>query len=100
LAQQVDVSPDARGMTLRLRPGVRFHPARELTSQDLVWNFNRLKDPKVNPIYANLVKPFATMEPPDTLTLQVTFDAPNPFGGVGQIWQADLDWCEAHNETD
>src|SRR5690242_1560513 len=79
LAQRVDVTPDARQMTIRLRPGVRFHTGRELTSQDLAWNFNRLKDPKVNPIYANLVKPFATMETPDGLTLQVTFDAPNPF---------------------
>lgn len=79
LAQQVDVTPDARQMAVKLRPGVRFHTGRELTSQDLVWNFNRLKDPKVNPIYANLVKPFATMETPDNLTLQVTFDAPNPF---------------------
>ena len=49
-------------MTLKLRPGVRFHTGRELASQDLVWNFNRLKDPKVNPIYANLVKPFAMPE--------------------------------------
>jgi len=79
LAQQVDVTSDARQMTVKLRPGVRFHTGRELTSQDLVWNFNRLKDPKINPIYANLVKPFATMETPDNLTLQVTFDAPNPF---------------------
>jgi peptide/nickel transport system substrate-binding protein len=79
LAQQVEVTPDARQMTIKLRPGVRFHTGRVLTSQDLVWNFNRLKDPKVNPIYANLVKPFATMETPDNLTLQVTFDAPNPF---------------------
>ncbi|HEX8969447.1 MAG TPA: ABC transporter substrate-binding protein, partial [Chloroflexota bacterium] len=79
LAQQLDVRPDARQMTIKLRSGVRFHTGRELTSQDLVWNFNRLKDPKVNPIYANLVKPFASMETPDNATLQVTFDAPNPF---------------------
>src|SRR5579864_7221434 len=70
LAQQVSVTPDAREMTVKLRPGVLFHTGRELSSQDLVWNFNRLKDPKVNPIYANLVKPFATMETPDNLTLQ------------------------------
>src|SRR6185437_9497387 len=36
LAQQVYVSPDARQMTVKLRPGVRFHTGRELTSQDLV----------------------------------------------------------------
>src|ERR1051326_3630687 len=79
LAQSLDLTPDARQMSIKLRQGVKFHTGRELTAQDLVWNFNRLKDPKVNPIYANLVKPFATMDTPDTYTLHVEFDAPNPF---------------------
>jgi peptide/nickel transport system substrate-binding protein len=79
LAQSLELTSDARQMTIKLRQGVKFHTGRELTAQDLVWNFNRLKDPKVNPIYANLVKPFATMDTPDTYTLHVEFDAPNPF---------------------
>ena len=79
LAASVDLTPDARQMTVKLRPGVQFHTGRELTSADVAWNFNRLKDPKVNPIYANLVKPFAAIETPDTSTLRVQFDAPNPF---------------------
>src|ERR1051326_8447331 len=36
LAHQVDVSPDARQMTVKLRPGVRFHTGRELSAPDLV----------------------------------------------------------------
>ena len=79
LAESLDLSQDARQMKLNLRKGVQFHTQRELTSEDLAWNFNRLKDPKVNPTYANLVKPFATMETPDKYTLIVQFDAPNPF---------------------
>jgi ABC-type transport system substrate-binding protein len=79
LAQSLDLSSDARQMSIKVRQGVKFHTGRELTAQDLVWNFNRLKDPKVNPIYANLVKPFATMDTPDAYTLHVEFDAPNPF---------------------
>ena len=79
LAESLDLSPDATQMTLHLRKGVKFHTGRDLTSDDLIWNFNRLKDPKVNPIYANLVKPFASMEAPDANTLRVTFDSPNPF---------------------
>ena len=79
LANALDVSPDAMHMTIRLRSGVHFHTGRELTADDVIWNCNRLKDPKVNPIYANLVKPFATMESPDQSTVNVTFDAPNPF---------------------
>ena len=44
-----------------------------------MWNFTRLQDPKVNPTYANLVKPFAAFETPDKYTLRVQFDQPNPF---------------------
>ena len=44
-AETVDVTPDARQMTLKVRGGVQFHTGRELTSDDLAWNYNRLKDP-------------------------------------------------------
>jgi len=79
LAETLDLTPDARQMTIKLRRGVQFHTGRELTSQDLAWNFTRLKDPKVNPTYANLAKPFAAFETPDNSTLRVQFDLPNPF---------------------
>ena len=79
LAESLDLTADAKQMTVKVRQGVKFHTGRELTAEDLAWNFNRLKDPKVNPIYANLVKPFARMETPDKYTLHVEFDAPDPF---------------------
>ena len=79
IAERLDVSPDARHMQLVLRQGVQFHTGREFTSDDVAWNFTRLKDPKVNPIYANLVKPFAAVQTPDKYTVNVDFDAPNPF---------------------
>jgi peptide/nickel transport system substrate-binding protein len=79
LVEKLDLTPDARQMTLKLRTGIQFHTGRELTSEDLVWNFTRLQDPKVNPTYANLVKPFAGFETPDKYTLSVQFDQPNPF---------------------
>ena len=85
LAESLELTPDAKQMTLRLRKGIQFHTGREMTSEDVVWNFNRLKDPKVNPIYANLVKPFAAMEAPDYASV-----FPD-FGRIGQIWQADLE---------
>src|SRR5579871_6812522 len=34
LAANVDITPDARQMTLKLRSGVQFHTGRELTSED------------------------------------------------------------------
>jgi peptide/nickel transport system substrate-binding protein len=79
LVESMDLTPDAQRMTLKLRSGIKFHTGRELVADDLVWNFTRLKDPKVNPTYANLVKPFASFETPDTRTVVVQFDQPNPF---------------------
>ena len=79
VAESLELATDARQMTVKLRHGLQFHTGRELTSDDLVWNFTRLKDPKVNPTYANLVKPFAAFETPDKYTLRVQFDQPNPF---------------------
>ncbi|HEY3058790.1 MAG TPA: ABC transporter substrate-binding protein [Chloroflexota bacterium] len=79
LVESLDLTPDAQQMTLKLRSGIQFHTGRELTSDDVVWNFTRLKDPKVNPTYANLVKPFAAFEAPDKRTVRVQFDLPNPF---------------------
>src|SRR6476620_10045339 len=70
LVEKLDLAPDARQMTLKLRTGIQFHTGRELTAEDLVWNFTRLQDPKVNPTYANLVKPFAGFETPDKYTLR------------------------------
>ena len=81
LAERVELSPDAKQLKLTLRKGVTFHTGRELTSEDLVWNYTRLKDPKVNPIYANLTRPFASFETPDKYTAVIQFDAPNPFVG-------------------
>jgi peptide/nickel transport system substrate-binding protein len=79
LVESLDLTPDARQMTLKLRRGIQFHTGSELTSADVTWNFTRLKDPKVNPTYANLVKPFAALETPDKYTVRVQFDQPNPF---------------------
>jgi peptide/nickel transport system substrate-binding protein len=81
LAETVELSPDARQIRLALRKGVQFHSGRELTSDDVVWNYTRLKDPKVNAIYANLVKPFASLETPDEYTVVITFDNPDPAVG-------------------
>jgi len=79
LAERLEVSPDARSMHLALRHGVQFHTGRELTSADIAWNITRLQDPKVNAIYANLTKPFVSVQTPDPYTVDVQFDAPNPF---------------------
>ncbi|HEU5181544.1 MAG TPA: ABC transporter substrate-binding protein [Candidatus Polarisedimenticolia bacterium] len=47
VAQSWDYSSDGQEITFHLRPGVRFHNGRVLTSADVVYSFTRLLDPKV-----------------------------------------------------
>src|SRR5207253_1103935 len=69
LAESFELSSDAKQLRLNLRKGVQFHTGRELTADDVIWNFTRLRDPKTNPIYANLTKPFVSMQAPDKYTV-------------------------------
>jgi len=47
LAESWDVSSDLKTIKVNLRKGVTYHSGRELTSDDIVWNFQRALDPKV-----------------------------------------------------
>ena len=48
LAESWDQSADQRTMKLSLRKGVTFHTGRDLTADDIIYNLNRLSDPKAN----------------------------------------------------
>jgi peptide/nickel transport system substrate-binding protein len=48
LAQSVDVSPDGRTYTFKLRKGVKFHNGAPLTSADVAWSWKRYMDPKTD----------------------------------------------------
>ena len=47
LAESWDVSSDFKQIKLNLRKGVTFHDGREFTSDDVKYNFLRVRDPKV-----------------------------------------------------
>lgn len=47
LAKQVDVSEDGLTYTFHLRENVKFHNGETLTSEDVLWSWNRYMDPKV-----------------------------------------------------
>ncbi len=46
LAESWQISDDGRTVTLKLRKGVKFQSGRELNSEDLKLNLERIKDPK------------------------------------------------------
>lgn len=45
LAEKIDVSDDKMTYTFHLRKGVKFHNGDELTSEDVLWSWNRYMDP-------------------------------------------------------
>jgi peptide/nickel transport system substrate-binding protein len=80
LAESWDVAPDYSQITFHLRKGVMFHSGRELTSDDVKYNFTRLKDPKVGAgIFVSQANWFTSIETPDKYTAVLKSDQPRPL---------------------
>ena len=58
LASKWDISGDGLTYTFTLAPNVTFHDGTPLTAKDVVWTFDRLRDPKqqlpTSDLYANI----------------------------------------------
>lgn len=46
LAEKMDISPDGKTYTFKLRKGVKFHNGRELTATDIKYSLDRVVNPK------------------------------------------------------
>jgi peptide/nickel transport system substrate-binding protein len=81
LAESWEHSSDLRQLKLNLRRGVTFHNGRELTSEDAVYNLDRVRDPKVTAgIQTGFIPPNTTWEAPDKYT--VLIKTQNPWAAV------------------
>jgi peptide/nickel transport system substrate-binding protein len=81
LAERWDQSADGRTMTVTLRQGVRYHTGRELTSDDLLYNLNRILDPKITAgILTGFIPPETTWSAKDKYT--VVLNAKQPWVNV------------------
>ena len=78
LAESWEQSEDGLTWTLHLREGVMFSNGREMTADDVVWNWERFIDPETGAGNAARVGPPETViEAVDTYTVSVTH--PEPF---------------------
>jgi len=69
---------DNKTWTFKLREGVTFHKDYgDFTAADVIYSFNRIKDPATASPYASELAGIVSMEAPDPYTLIIELDAPN-----------------------
>jgi peptide/nickel transport system substrate-binding protein len=67
---------DDRTTRFHLRDGVKFHSGREMTADDVVWTFERLKQ---SPDFKALFEPFEAAKAVDTHTVDLITRGPYPL---------------------
>ena len=79
LASEWLVSEDGLTYTFTLHEGVNFHDGSPLTAADVVWTFDRLRDPAAEYATASLYENIASITAMSDLEVTFTLKAPNPF---------------------
>jgi peptide/nickel transport system substrate-binding protein len=77
LAESVQVAPDYKTFTFKLRPGIKFHDGRLLSSLDVKYTFETMLKDKSLVKGASFEQDVAAIEAPDPHT--VIFHCRNPF---------------------
>lgn len=76
LAASWSANAGATEWTFRLRPNVRFHDGRPLTSADVVYTLKRIQDPKTDSPVRPTIAMISAMEAVDALTVKMTLSQP------------------------
>jgi peptide/nickel transport system substrate-binding protein len=79
LATEWSVSEDGLVYTFTLADGVTFHDGSALTANDVVWTFDRLRDPDSGFATVDLYANIASIEASSDLEVTFTLTNPNPF---------------------
>ena len=80
LAESWNANPDFTQIIFKVRKGVMWHSGRELSAEDIAWNYNRIKsDRKIDGgIKANFFVPLDSIETTDRYTLVLKANQPWP----------------------
>ncbi len=80
LAEKFESSPDLLTYTFHLRPGVKFHDGKTMTSADVRYSFDRVRDPKTGAVNFEVFGDVDAIETPDATTVIVKMKRVNaPF---------------------
>jgi peptide/nickel transport system substrate-binding protein len=79
LATEWTTSDDGLTYTFTLAEGVTFHDGSPLTSADVVWTFDRLRNPDAGYATSSLYTNIASIEATGDLEVTFTLSQPNPF---------------------
>jgi ABC-type transport system substrate-binding protein len=80
LAESFEVSDDGLTYTFRLRDDVMFHNGTKMTSADVKYSFERVKDPATGAVNFEVFNNVASIDTPDDLTVIINMSATNaPF---------------------
>lgn len=77
LAESFERSVDAKTWTFKLRPGIKTHDGRELTSADVKYTYESLKDPDLKSPVAGAFSRVVSVDTPDALT--AVFNCSEPY---------------------
>lgn len=80
LAESFEQSADGLTYTFKLRPGVKFHNGKTMTSADVKYSFERLRDPATGAVNFEVFNNVESIDTPDDLTVIITMSKLNaPF---------------------
>ena len=88
LAESWEFSEDFLTLTFKIRPGVLFHNGEELTSEAVAANLRHVQDAATGSRLRGRSLAITSIETPDSSTLVLGFDAPNPLvlDFFNQLW--------------
>jgi peptide/nickel transport system substrate-binding protein len=76
LAESWEVAPDGKKITFRLRKGVKWHDNVAFTSEDVMFTYRKMIDPKTPTAYAEDFRQVRRASIPDPYTFVVEYDKP------------------------
>jgi two-component sensor histidine kinase len=78
IAESWEFSEDGLTWTFKLRQGVLFHDGKAMTSEDVKFTFDRLRDPEIGAATVALYSNIVDITAPDEYTVVFTLTNPNP----------------------